>query len=31
MRYENTDKLNRQAFWFVLLHTVIILSFSILG
>lgn len=29
MVYENTEKLNRQAFWFVILHTLIIFNFAI--
>lgn len=29
MVYENTEKLNRQAFWFVVLHTLLIINFVI--
>ncbi|ETP67959.1 hypothetical protein G159_14775 [Planococcus glaciei CHR43] len=29
MVYENTEKLNRQAFWFVVLHTLLIINFAI--
>ncbi|MCP2034867.1 hypothetical protein L1279_001854 [Planomicrobium sp. HSC-17F08] len=28
MVYENTEKLNRQAFWFVVLHTLLIINFA---
>lgn len=29
MVYENTEKLNRQAFWFMVLHTLLIINFAI--
>lgn len=29
MVFENTQKLNRQALWFVALHTLVILNFAI--
>jgi hypothetical protein len=29
MVFENTQKLNRQAFWFVALHTLVVLNFVI--